>query len=207
MLKEFVIARFPYHGGWLNLARTEVAAGQDARGSHQKSCQSRILGWAERGKLMQVGCKSGARSVQSGAVVEKCYLTANSKIVAGGRVMKVKCGRFVLGWARWARWLPCNRLSIVQTLKRVIPPRISPESFEALKLEATAITRIAQICAMTGIVYLVFALTALWLGGPGPGAGSKRPLACRVGTAQEPASGACSSPFFEKLWSALRSGR
>lgn len=47
---------------------------------------------------MQVGCKSGARSVQSGAVVEKCYLTANSKIVAGGRVMKVKCGRFVLGW-------------------------------------------------------------------------------------------------------------
>ena len=28
---------------------------------------------------------------------------------------------------------------------------------------------------MTGIVYLVFALTALWLGGPGPGAGSKRP--------------------------------
>lgn len=42
---------------------------------------------------MQVGCKSGARSVQSGAVVKKYYLTANSKIVAGGRVMKVKCGR------------------------------------------------------------------------------------------------------------------
>jgi hypothetical protein len=36
--------------------------------------------------------------MQSGAVVKKCYLTANSKIVAGGRVMKVKCGRFVLGW-------------------------------------------------------------------------------------------------------------
>lgn len=30
---------------------------------------------------------------------------------------------------------------------------------------------------MTGIVYLVFTLTALWLGGPGPAAGSKRPSA------------------------------
>ena len=33
-----------------------------------------------------------------GCMVKKCYLTANSKTVAGGRVMKVKCGRFVLGW-------------------------------------------------------------------------------------------------------------
>jgi len=40
---------------------------------------------------VQVGCKVGA----IGCEVERCYITANSKIVAGGRVMKVKCGRFV----------------------------------------------------------------------------------------------------------------
>ena len=142
---------------------------------------------------------------------ERCYLTANSKIMAGGRVIKLNVADLSwagLRWARWARWLPCNRLSIVQTLKESSHPALTQK---ALKLEATSITRFAQICAMTTIVYLVFTLTALWLGGGGTScwleATISVPLACRVGTAQEPASGACSSPFFEKLWNALRSGR
>lgn len=87
------------------------------------------------GRKRQVNASWGASRVQCRCNRvrdgERCYLTANSKIVAGGRVIKLNvadlswAGLHWARWARWARWLPCNRLSIVQTLKESSHPALT----------------------------------------------------------------------------------